>query len=87
MRKRKKRSYNNKSITEFIQKIMQPLLTITSSEKLLKTNRVIFWDFSMLYQIVILPQLKRWVIITCKHGIYELPHELPNGLRLRILGN
>ena len=22
-----------------------------------------------------------------KHGIYELPHELPNDLRLRILGN
>ena len=26
-------------------------------------------------------------IITYKHGIYELPHELPNDLRLRILGN
>ena len=24
---------------------------------------------------------------TYKHGIYELPHELPNDLRLRILGN
>ena len=22
-----------------------------------------------------------------KHGIYELPHELPNDLRLKILGN
>ena len=22
-----------------------------------------------------------------KHGIYELPHELPNDLRIRILGN
>ena len=22
-----------------------------------------------------------------KNGIYELPHELPNGLRIRILGN
>ena len=26
-------------------------------------------------------------IITYKHGAYELPHELPNDLRLRILGN
>ena len=26
-------------------------------------------------------------IITYKHGIYELPHGLPNDLRLRILGN
>ena len=22
-----------------------------------------------------------------KHGLYKLPHELPNGVRLRILGN
>ena len=26
-------------------------------------------------------------VISNKHGIYELPHELPNDLRLRILGN
>ena len=26
-------------------------------------------------------------IITYKHGTYELPHELPNNLRIRILGN
>ena len=26
-------------------------------------------------------------IIAYKHGIYELPHEFPNNLRLRILGN
>ena len=34
-----------------------------------------------------LPQVKRCVIITYKHALYELPHELPNDLRLRILGN
>ena len=33
------------------------------------------------------PQVKRWAIITYKHGIYELPHEQPNDLKLRILGN
>ena len=33
------------------------------------------------------PQVKRWAIITYKHGIYELPHKLSNDLRLRILGN
>ena len=27
------------------------------------------------------------LIISKKHGIYKLPHELPNGLKLRILGN
>ena len=25
--------------------------------------------------------------VSNKYGIYELPHELPNDLRLRILGN
>ena len=47
----------------------------------------IFWDFSMFYQIFLSPQVKRWAIITYKHGIYELPRDLPNDLRLRILGN
>ena len=35
----------------------------------------------MFYQILLSPQVKRWAIITYKHGIYELPHELPNDLR------
>ena len=48
---------------------------------------MIFWDFLMFYQILFSPQVKRCVIITYKHGIYEVPHELPNNLRLRILGN
>ena len=34
----------------------------------------------MIYQILLWPQVKRWVIITDKHGIYELPHELQNDL-------
>ena len=43
--------------------------------------------FLMLYQIFFSPEVKQWAIITYKHGIYELPHELPNDFRLRILGN
>ena len=39
------------------------------------------------YQIFLCPQVKQWAIITYKHGIYELPHELPHDLSLRILGN
>ena len=39
------------------------------------------------YQIFFSPQVKQSVIISNKHGIYEFPHELPNNLRLRILGN
>ena len=34
----------------------------------------------MIYQIFLSPQVKRWAIITYKHGMYELPHELPNDL-------
>ena len=44
----------------------------------------------MFYQISLSPQVKRWAIITYKPGIYELPHELLNYLRLldlRKLGN
>ena len=41
----------------------------------------------MYYQILFSPQVKRWAIITYKHGMYELSHELPNDLRLKILGN
>ena len=37
----------------------------------------------MFYQIFLSPQVKRWTIINYKHGIYELPHELLNDLRLR----
>ena len=47
----------------------------------------IFWDFPMFYQIFLSPQVKRWATITYKHDIYELPHKLPNDLRLKKLGN
>ena len=35
---------------------------------------IIFWGFLMFYQIFISPQVKQRVIISNKHGIYELPH-------------
>ena len=41
----------------------------------------------ILYQIFSSAKVKRNVIISNKHGIYELSHELPNDLRLRILRN
>ena len=44
---------------------------------------IIFWDFLILYKILFSPQLKQSVIITNKQGV----HDLPNNLRLRILGN
>ena len=51
------------------------------------TMFIIFWDVLIAEQIFFSPQVKRSVIISNKHGIYKLPHELPNDLRLRILGN
>ena len=39
---------------------------------------IIFWDFLMFCQIFLSPQEKRCVIISYKHGIHELPRELPN---------
>ena len=36
----------------------------------------------MFYQISLLPQVKPIVIISKKHGIYELPHELSKTLDL-----
>ena len=46
---------------------------------------IIFWDFLMFYQMIFSPQVKQYTIITYKHGIYKLPHELPN--EIRKLGN
>ena len=42
---------------------------------------------SILGRVLSLPQVKRSVIISNKHGIYELLHELSNNLRLIFLGN
>ena len=41
----------------------------------------------MFFQTFFTPEVQRWAIIAYKHGIYELPHELPNDLKLTILGN
>ena len=41
----------------------------------------------MFHQILLSRQVKRRAIITYKKGIYELSLELPNDLRLKILGN
>ena len=46
---------------------------------------IIFWEILVFYQIFLSPEVKRSEIISNKHGIYELPHKLPNNLRLRKL--
>ena len=62
---------------------MQTMIKI----KVTTINLIIFWDFSMFYQIFLSPQVKRWAVITYKHGVYDSAQELPNDLRLRILWN
>ena len=47
----------------------------------------IFRDFLMFDQIFFSPQVKQSAIISNKHDNYELSHELPNNLTIRILGN
>ena len=41
----------------------------------------------MFYQTFFSPQIKHSAIISNKHGVYELPQELPNDSRVRRLGN
>ena len=48
---------------------------------------IILWDYFMFHQIFLSPQVKRSAIISNKQSVYELPHELSNDLRLRILRN
>ena len=62
-------------------------MKLATNTRLATTMYIIFWDFLVLYQIFFSPQVKQSVIINNKHGIYELPQELPNNFRLRIPGN
>ena len=41
----------------------------------------------MFYQILLSSKVKQSAIIGNKLGIYDLPQELSNDLRLRVLGN
>ena len=45
---------------------------------------IMFWDFSMFYQIFLSPQVKRWAIITYKHGTYERIQLLYRGLSYNV---
>ena len=47
---------------------------------------IIFWDFFDILPNVPPTTSERKRDFSNKHGIYELPEELPNDLRLRILG-
>ena len=62
-------------------------MKLATNTRLATTMDIIFCDFLVLYQIFFSPQVKQSVIINNKHDIFELPQELPNNFRLRILGN
>ena len=47
---------------------------------------IVFWDF-IFYQIFLLPQVMRSVVISNKNGIKELPYKLLSNVRFRILEN
>ena len=47
-------------------------------------STVTIWMFD---QIFLSPLVKRSMIISNKHGIFELPHELLNDQSLTVLGN
>ena len=48
---------------------------------------IIFWNFGIIYYRSDPPQVKLNLISSTANLIYKLPHELPNDLRCRILGN
>ena len=48
---------------------------------------IIFWNFTIFQYISNSPKIKRNLICSIANLVYELPHELPNDLKLRILWN
>ena len=48
---------------------------------------VVLSDILMFYKILFSLQLEQSMIISNEHGINDLPHKLPNKVRIRILGN
>ena len=59
---------------------LPPLLTTNTHTRTTKVIDIIFEDFLTLYQNLLSPQVKQSVIISNKHVIYELLHQLPNDL-------
>ena len=61
-------------------------VTMFNAQSLPTTKVIKFWEFSFFFQIFFLPQVKGSLIITNKLYI-RVAYELPNDVRLRILGN
>ena len=73
-------------VFSFLVKYWKLIYFFDKKETLIPTiSFIIFWDFLMFYQLFLSPQVKWGAIITYKHGIYQLPLELPSDLRYTIL--
>ena len=59
------------------------IIFFNKSQKLPKNSN---FSGRQLFSMVIALLVKRYVVISNKHGIYELPHNFHNTLRLRIFG-
>ena len=85
-------SYKNSDLLITVKKLQNPgWLKYTKWDQRLENGvatiiEIILWDFSKFYQSFLSPQVKRSAIISNKQGVYELPQELPNDLRLRKQG-
>ena len=47
---------------------------------------IIFSEFMLFYQISLSQKVKQSAVVSNKHGLLELPHNLPKDLRLNISG-
>ena len=65
---------------------MSDIIYIAAKCSTSTTIDIILSEFLMFHQFFLSPQVKGNLIISNKSGIYELPNELPNDLRLWILG-
>ena len=79
--------FSSSFATQFLYFDIRDIKTGSSKWQIATIVFIIFSDFLTFHQIFLSPQVKRCLIITYKHDIYELPHDLPSNLRLRILGN
>ena len=62
-------------------------MTKNEKEDFVDNHSQNIFRLSKFYQIFLSPHVKLCAIITYKPGLFELPHELANDLRFRILKN
>ena len=74
-------------MSSFFQKFESSLECREQKENFQTILVIILWNFEIFYYRSDSPQVKQNLISGIANLVFELPHELPNNLRLRILGN